>query len=61
MLYRLDVARERTIFARGVAHLTDMTLQGRIEYALDKTRLARTAHSSDYCHHIEREGDIDTL
>ena len=58
MLDCLDVAHKRTVFAGGIAHITDMTLEGGIQYALDKTRLARTAHTRDYCHHIERKGHI---
>lgn len=61
MLDRLDVASERTVFTWSITHLTDMTFEGGIENTLDKTRLARTAHSRDNSHHIERENHIDTL
>ena len=61
MLHCLDIATKRGIFARGIAHLTDMALEGGIKDSLDKTRLARTAHSGDYCHHIERKGYINSL
>lgn len=61
VLYRLNVATYRTIFAWCITHLTDMTLEGGIENALNKTRLARTAHTRNYSHHIEREGHINAL
>ena len=59
MLDGIDVASDAEILAWRIAHLSQMTLEGRVEDTFYQTRLARTRDTSHYRHHIEWELNVD--
>ena len=59
MLDGLDVALQTQIFARGITHLSKTSLEGRVENALDETRLARSRNACDDGHHVKRNLNVD--
>ena len=57
----LIVTLQSAILAWRVADLAKMTLEGRVEDALDERGLATARDTCNNCHHVEGEIDGDTL
>ncbi len=59
MAHRLVVATQSLILTGSVTHITQAAFEGRVEDALDKTRLTTAADTRDDGHHIQGDGDVD--
>ncbi len=61
MFHLLPVALETAVFARGIAHLIQMALQGGVEDAFHERRLAAAANSCNHIQHVERKLHVNTF